>query len=62
MSCSRFNCNGGQGFEIKNKMFCSPSCGNKYYDLQEGDEDYWSNETNDEDDDEEEEEYEEKED
>ena len=41
--CSTLNCIGGQGFEIKDKLFCSPSCGNKYWDLKKGDNDYWSN-------------------
>ena len=32
---------GGRAFEIRGKQFCSPFCGNKYFDLHYGDEDYW---------------------
>ena len=41
--CSTLDCIGGQAFEIKYKLFCSPSCGNKFWDLKKGDNDYWSN-------------------
>ena len=46
---------GGRAFEIREKLFCSPSCGNKHFDLHLGDEDYWEN---DEDEEEDEDEYE----
>ena len=35
-------CNwGGRAFEIRQKLFCSPSCGNKHFNLNIDDEDYW---------------------
>tara|TARA_R110002096_G_scaffold366533_3_gene559889 strand:+ start:1600 stop:2520 length:921 start_codon:yes stop_codon:yes gene_type:complete len=39
--CENGLCNGGQKFEIKDKMFCSPMCGNKYFNLEEDDSYYW---------------------
>ena len=39
--CSRNGCNGGQGFDIRDVLFCSPACGNHYWHLSPGDEDYW---------------------
>jgi hypothetical protein len=43
MRCRNGNCNGGLGFDIRGVLFCSPRCGNIYFNLKEGDEDYWSN-------------------
>lgn len=43
--CENGLCNGGQKFEIKDKMFCSPMCGNKYFNLEEDDSYYWSSES-----------------
>jgi len=39
--CEREDCNGGKAFQIKDKLFCSPSCGNAYYELYPWDKDYW---------------------
>ena len=37
------NCKwGGRGFSIRDKMFCSPCCGNKYFKLKKYDDDYWN--------------------
>ena len=40
-SCDNNECIGGRAFQIKNKMFCSPECGNQFYGLTFGDDDYW---------------------
>ena len=42
-SCSMRCCIGGQAFNIRDKMFCSPRCGNIYWNLTRSDEDYWPN-------------------
>ena len=34
-------CNGGQAFEVRGKMFCSPSCSNEYWGLKKSDDDWW---------------------
>lgn len=40
--CDNKGCNGGRAFDIKGALFCSPRCGNEYWGLKYGDEDYWS--------------------
>ena len=35
---------GGKKFEIRNCLFCSPNCGNKYFNLTYNDVDYWTEE------------------
>ena len=39
--CDGIGCRGGRGFQIRTLMFCSPSCGNEFFHLQSGDDDYW---------------------
>ena len=39
--CETEGCIGGRAFQIKDKLFCSPRCGNVYCDLSPGDKDYW---------------------
>jgi len=39
--CENGNCNGGQAFRIRDKLFCSPMCGNIYFNLTPRDKDYW---------------------
>ena len=43
--CDNNECNRGRGFKIRDAMFCSPSCGNKHFNLSKGDEDYWTDES-----------------
>ena len=36
------NCKwGGRGFSIRDNIFCSPACGNKFFKLKKSDDDYW---------------------
>jgi len=42
--CHAEDCNGGRGFNIRGKLFCSPRCGNSHWGLTAGDDDYWSEE------------------
>jgi len=42
--CSAADCEGGRAFEMKGEMFCSPACGNKHFNLKEGDDDFWEDE------------------
>lgn len=39
--CDNTGCIGGRAFQIRDKLFCSPCCGNTHFNLTEGDEDYW---------------------
>jgi len=39
--CDAVGCRGGRGFTIRNKTFCSPSCGNDYFNLSVNDTDFW---------------------
>ena len=48
--CENNGCNGGRAFRIRDAMFCSPRCGNEYFNLSKDDEDYWSNEEDEEED------------
>jgi hypothetical protein len=41
-SCDKTGCNGGRAFQIRDKTFCSPHCGNSHFGLSDDDEDYWS--------------------
>jgi len=41
-SCDKTGCNGGRAFQIRDKTFCSPHCGNTHFGLSDDDEDYWS--------------------
>jgi hypothetical protein len=34
-------CNGGRAFNIRDKMFCSPCCGNQHFNLTPSDADFW---------------------
>ena len=43
--CDNTGCIGGRAFQIRDKLFCSPCCGNTHFNLTEGDEDYWPEET-----------------
>lgn len=42
--CDLPNCIGGRKFQIRDKIFCSPVCGNTYFQLTFGDEEYWEEE------------------
>ena len=42
--CHADDCRGGRAFQLKDKMFCSPACGNKHFNLKKGDEDFWEEE------------------
>lgn len=46
--CFKKDCNGGKAFNIREKMFCSPRCGNIHFNLERDDEDYWENDEQDE--------------
>ena len=52
MSNSDYHCPeckvGGGAFEIRDHLFCSPECGNRYFNLEKGDEGYWDNESDEE--------------
>ena len=51
--CENGTCIGGCAFRIRNRIFCSPQCGNEYWGLTRSDDDYWPHdETDDETDDE----------
>ena len=39
--CEQSDCRGGKAYKIREKLFCSPSCGNKHFDLNQEDDDYW---------------------
>jgi len=54
--CDNTGCIGGRAFQIRDKLFCSPCCGNTHFNLTEGDEDYWPSDEETETSDEEEEE------
>jgi hypothetical protein len=38
---TRVLCNGGRAFSIRDKMFCSPCCGNQHFNLTPSDADFW---------------------
>jgi len=40
--CDNKDCIGGRAFNIRELVFCSPKCGNEYYELSPSDEDYWN--------------------
>lgn len=42
--CSAADCNGGRAYDLKGELFCSPACGNKHFNLKEGDDDFWEEE------------------
>jgi hypothetical protein len=47
-SCDKTGCNGGRAYQIRDKTFCSPHCGNTHFGLSDDDEDYWSEDCDDE--------------
>jgi hypothetical protein len=49
MPCGNRPCIGGEGFDIRGVLFCSPSCGNEYFNLESDDTDYWPEDESDED-------------
>tara|TARA_R110000803_G_scaffold12755_2_gene36390 strand:- start:664 stop:1446 length:783 start_codon:yes stop_codon:yes gene_type:complete len=40
-TCSAPYCEGGRAFEMREQMFCSPACGNKHFNLNRADNEYW---------------------